>query len=287
MYRDDMRDFLKGDYWKAPDAARRITGSTDLYNPFERGADVSVNFITCHDGFTLNDLYSYNEKHNLENGWNNTDGADDNRSWNCGVEGPTTNRKINKLRLKLMRNAFAVLMCSRGTPMFLSGDEFCDTRMGNNNPYCQDNPISWLDWSLLKKNADMFEFAKYMIHFRHKHAVIRKDITQAKCGFPHVSQHENTPWDDNFTSDSKVVCTMFAGYDETTQKDDIVYMAINSYWEPEEIQLPNLPEGMNWYLAADTATGKNKIYTYEEAKMPVAGFHYTLKDRSVAIFVAK
>ena len=287
MYRDDMRDFLKGDYWKAPEAARRIAGSTDLYNPFERGTNVSVNFITCHDGFTLNDLYSYNEKHNLENGWNNTDGADDNRSWNCGIEGPTSNRKINKLRRKLMRNAFTALMCSRGTPMFLSGDEFCDTRNGNNNPYCQDTPVSWLDWSLLKKNADMFEFAKYMIHFRHKHPVIRKDIKQASCGFPHVSQHGNTPWYDEFTRDSKVVCTMFAGYDEEKEKDDIVYMAINSYWEPEEITLPNLPEGMNWRLAVDTATGKNKVYTYEDAKMPKVGFGYTLKDRSVAVFVAK
>lgn len=287
MYRDDLRSFLKGDYWKAPEAARRIAGSTDLYNPFERGTNVSVNFITCHDGFTLNDLYSYNEKHNEANGWNNTDGHDDNRSWNCGIEGPTSNRKINKLRHKLMRNAFAVLMCSRGTPMFLSGDEFCDTRFGNNNPYCQDSPVSWLDWSLLKKNRDMFDFVKYMIHFRHEHTVIRKDIAQAKCGFPHVSQHGNTPWDDNFTTNSKVVCTMFAGHDEIKSKDDIVYMAVNSYWEPETITLPKLPEGMNWYLAVDTANGKNKIYTYKNTNMQKANESYTLKDRSVAVFVAK
>ena len=287
MYRDDLRSFLKGDYWKAPEAARRIAGSTDLYNPFERGTNVSVNFITCHDGFTLNDLYSYNEKHNEANGWNNTDGHDDNRSWNCGVEGPTSNRKINKLRHKLMRNAFAVLMCSRGTPMFLSGDEFCDTRFGNNNPYCQDSPVSWMDWSLLKKNHDMFEFVKYMIHFRHEHTVIRKDIKQANCGFPHVSQHGNTPWDDNFTTDSKVICTMFAGHDENKEKDDIVYMAVNSYWEPETITLPKLPEGMKWYLAVDTAKGKNKIYTYDKAAMKKVGNTYELSDRSVAVFVAK
>ena len=126
-----------------------------------------------------------------------------------------------------------------------------------------------------------------MIHFRHKHTPIRKDIAQAKCGFPHISQHGNTPWYDEFTNESKVVCTMFAGYDENTEKDDIVYMAINSYWEPEAITLPNLPENMNWYLAADTATGKNKKYTYEDSEMPKTGFDYVLKDRSVAVFVAK
>ena len=162
--------------------------------------------------------------------------------------------------------------------MFLSGDEFCDTRNGNNNPYCLDSPVSWLDWSLLKKNADMFEFAKYMIHFRHKHEVIRRDITQSQCGFPHVSQHGNIPWNDNFTINSK---------DKSQEKDDIVYMAINSYWEPEEIQLPKLSEGMNWHLAADTSTGKNKKYTYEEKEMPAIEYNYILKDRSVAVFVAK
>ena len=147
-YRDDLRDFLKGGYWKAPEAALRISGSSDLYNPFERGTNASINFITCHDGFSLYDLYSYNHKHNEANGWNNTDGSDDNRSWNCGAEGDTKDPLILKLRYRMIKNAFAVLMCSRGTPMFLSGDEFCDTRFGNNNPYCQDNLTSWLDWKL-------------------------------------------------------------------------------------------------------------------------------------------
>ena len=143
-YRDDLRDFLKGGYWKAPEAALRISGSSDLYNPFERGTNASINFITCHDGFSLYDLYSYNHKHNEANGWNNTDGSDDNRSWNCGAEGDTKDPLILKLRYRMIKNAFAVLICSRGTPMFLSGDEFCDTRFGNNNPYCQDNLTSWL-----------------------------------------------------------------------------------------------------------------------------------------------
>ena len=168
-YRDDMRCFLKGDPGMAGIAAQRMTGSPDLYDPVYRGGNASVNFLTCHDGFTLNDLYSYNQKHNEANGWNNTDGYDDNNSWNCGVEGDTDDPDILALRRKMMMNACAVLMCSRGTPMFLSGDEFCDTRYGNNNPYCQDNAISWLDWSLYEKNRDMFEFFRYMIAFRMDH----------------------------------------------------------------------------------------------------------------------
>ena len=161
-YRDDMRSFLKGDCGKAEAAVTRIFGSGDLYQ--ERvGCGASVNFLTCHDGFTLHDLYSYNEKHNEANGWNNTDGADDNRSWNCGVEGETEDAEINRLRLRMMKNATAVLLCSRGIPMFLAGDEFGNTQFGNNNPYCQDNIISWLDWNLLRKNKDLFDFFKFMI----------------------------------------------------------------------------------------------------------------------------
>ncbi len=240
-YRDDLRDFLKGGYWKAPEAALRISGSSDLYNPFERGTNASINFITCHDGFSLYDLYSYNHKHNEANGWNNTDGSDDNRSWNCGAEGDTKDPLILKLRYRMIKNAFAVLMCSRGTPMFLSGDEFCDTRFGNNNPYCQDNLTSWLDWKLLDTHRDIFEFCKYMIHFRRNHPAIRKSIAQSHCGFPPISQHGATPWDDNFTQDSKIVCTMFAGHDEKQDFEDIVYLAVNPYWESILIHLPKLP----------------------------------------------
>ena len=140
-YRDDMRRFLKGDDFLAQTAAARITGSPDLYDPAYRGGNASINFLTCHDGFTLCDLYSYNQKHNEANGWGNTDGADDNNSWNCGVEGETNDSAVLVLRKRLMKNACAVLLCSRGTPMFLSGDDFADTRYGNNNPYCQDNLI--------------------------------------------------------------------------------------------------------------------------------------------------
>lgn len=285
-YRDDLRDFLKGGYWKAPEAALRISGSSDLYNPFERGTNASINFITCHDGFSLYDLYSYNHKHNEANGWNNTDGSDDNRSWNCGAEGDTKDPLILKLRYRMIKNAFAVLMCSRGTPMFLSGDEFCDTRFGNNNPYCQDNLTSWLDWKLLDTHRDIFEFCKYMIHFRRNHPAIRKSIAQSHCGFPPISQHGATPWDDNFTQDSKIVCTMFAGHDEKQDLEDIVYLAVNPYWESILIHLPKLPEPLQWHLAVDTSLSDTSGCTFEKEQMSHVGNDYLIGSRTVVVLTA-
>ena len=151
-YRDDMRSFLKGDDGMAGNAITRITGSRDLYSPESRGHKASVNFMTCHDGFTLYDLYSYNEKHNEKNGWNNTDGDNNGHSWNCGAEGETDDPNVNGLRRRLIKNAFAALLCSRGPAMFFAGDEFCNTQFGNNNAYCQDNIISWLDWRNSRKS---------------------------------------------------------------------------------------------------------------------------------------
>lgn len=285
-YRDDLRDFLKGGYWKAPEAALRISGSSDLYNPFERVTNASINFITCHDGFSLYDLYSYNHKHNEANGWNNTDGSDDNRSWNCGAEGDTKDPLILKLRYRMIKNAFAVLICSRGTPMFLSGDEFCDTRFGNNNPYCQDNLTSWLDWKLLDTHRDIFEFCKYMIHFRRNHPAIRKSIAQSHCGFPPISQHGATPWDDNFTQDSKIVCTMFAGHDEKQDLEDIVYLAVNPYWESILIHLPKLPEPLQWHLAVDTSLSDTGGCTFEKEQMSHVGNDYLIGARTVVVLTA-
>ncbi len=177
-YRDDIRRYLKGDHGMAQAAAQRIVGSLDIYGPKNR-ENASVNFITCHDGFTLWDLFSYGEKHNEQNGWDNTDGANDNNSWNCGVEGETDDPRINGLRRRMVRNAFTLLMCSRGIPMFLAGDEFANTQFGNNNAYCQDNIISWLDWSLLEKNKGIFDFFQYMIHFRKEHRILRTNVS---CG---------------------------------------------------------------------------------------------------------
>lgn len=283
-YRDDMRRFLKGDDFLAQTAASRITGSPDLYDPAYRGGNASINFLTCHDGFTLYDLYSYNQKHNEANGWGNTDGADDNNSWNCGVEGETDDPAILALRKRLMKNACAVLLCSRGTPMFLSGDEFADTRYGNNNPYCQDNLISWLDWSLLKKNKDLFDFFQYMIRFRKDHPVIRKDLEPSYLGVPAMSTHGLTPDETNFSGDSHVVCVRFAGYNEATQKEDLVYLAVNSGWFPVTLTLPELPEHYKWKIAVNT--GDPKCQFFHKNSMPTVESKIFLGERSVIIFVA-
>ena len=283
-YRDDMRRFLKGDDFLAQTAAARITGSPDLYDPAYRGGNASINFLTCHDGFTLYDLYSYNQKHNEANGWGNTDGADDNNSWNCGVEGETDDPAILALRKRLMKNACAILLCSRGTPMFLSGDEFADTRYGNNNPYCQDNLISWLDWSLLKKNKDLFDFFQYMIRFRKDHPVIRKDLEPSYLGVPAMSTHGLTPDETNFSGDSHVVCVRFAGYNETTQKEDLVDLAVNSGWFPVTLTLPELPEHYKWKVAVNT--GDPKCQFFHKNSMPTVESKIFLGERSVIIFVA-
>lgn len=251
-YRDDIRSFLKGDDGYAKAAAIRITGSGDLYENRAQGHNASVNFLTCHDGFTLYDLYSYNEKHNEANGWNNTDGANDNRSWNCGAEGETENEEINTLRRRLVRNACAVLFASRGTPMFFAGDEFCNTQYGNNNAYCQDNEISWLDWSRKEKFSDIYKFFRFMIAFRKEHGVIRKKMPSCSLGFPEMSLHGAQPWNGNYQWDTHVVGVMFAGRTKDLSQDDIVYLAMNAYWEEQGICLPELSQQMRWRVVADT-----------------------------------
>ncbi len=284
-YRDDMRCFLKGDPGMSGIAAQRMTGSPDLYDPVYRGGNASVNFLTCHDGFTLNDLYSYNQKHNEANGWNNTDGFDDNNSWNCGVEGDTDDPNVLALRKKMMMNACAVLMCSRGTPMFLSGDEFCDTRYGNNNPYCQDNTISWLDWSLFEKNRDMFEFFRYMIAFRMDHPAVRRDLEPSYIGFPSMSIHGLTPWEPDAPESDYVSCVLFSGYDEENDREDLIYVAVNAHWNAAEMTLPDLPEGYCWKIAVNT--GDPKQQTFAEKEMPYTQKHLLLGERSVIIFTGQ
>ena len=286
-YRDDMRCFLKGDAGMARIAAQRMIGSPDLYDPVYRGGNASVNFLTCHDGFTLYDLYSYNQKHNEANGWGNTDGYNDNNSWNCGTEGSTDDPDILALRIRMIKNACTVLMCSRGTPMFLSGDEFGDTRYGNNNPYCQDNEISWLDWTLLEKepNRDLFEFFRYMITFRKKHPSIRKDLEPSYIGFPSMSVHGLTPWEPDAPESSYAASVLFAGYDEDTRKEDLVYVAVNSHWQTAELTLPDLPEGYAWKIAVNT--GDPLQQTFEEGEMPAVGKQLLLGERSVIVFVGE
>lgn len=213
-YRDDMRSFLKGDDGMAGNAITRITGSRDLYSPESRGHKASVNFMTCHDGFTLYDLYSYNEKHNEKNGWNNTDGDNNGHSWNCGAEGETDDPNVNGLRRRLIKNAFAALLCSRGPAMFFAGDEFCNTQFGNNNAYCQDNIISWLDWSRLEEFKEIHDFVRHMIQFRKEHPILRKMTKPSSCQFPEISVHNGTPFNASTDYKTKLIGIMYAGRNE-------------------------------------------------------------------------
>lgn len=251
-YRDDMRSFLKGDDGMAGNAITRITGSRDLYSPESRGHKASVNFVTCHDGFTLYDLYSYNEKHNEKNGWNNTDGDNNGHSWNCGAEGETDDPNVNGLRRRLIKNAFAALLCSRGPAMFFAGDEFCNTQFGNNNAYCQDNIISWLDWSRLEEFKEIHDFVRHMIQFRKEHPILRKMTKPSSCQFPEISVHNGTPFNASTDYKTKLIGIMYAGRNEEDKEDDIVFYCMNAYWEPLVMQLPVLPNGKHWHVDTNT-----------------------------------
>lgn len=293
-YRDTMRGYLKGENWEAWNAAWRICGSGDMYGGLSTddnrdyvGYNSSINFFTCHDGFTLYDLYSYNDKHNENNGWNNTDGANDNRSWNCGAEGDTSDPEVLKLRYRMIRNACALLMCSRGTPMFLAGDEFGNTQYGNNNPYCQDNEISWLDWSYLEKNRDLFEFFKFMIAYRHKHAVIRKKLPNAVCGMEPIHAHDVRAENTNLPDGTRTFSVSFAGYDKKKGEDDLVYIALNTYWEDVEITLPDLHKRGSWYLSVNTYGDGEGRYCYPEGQEIRIDGSFVMRPRSVAVFTGK
>lgn len=251
-YRDDMRSFLKGDDGMAVNAITRITGSRDLYSPESRGHKASVNFLTCHDGFTLYDLYSYNEKHNEKNGWNNTDGDNNGHSWNCGAEGETDDPNVNGLRRRLIKNAFAALLCSRGPAMFFAGDEFCNTQFGNNNAYCQDNIISWLDWSRLEEFKEIHDFVRHMIQFRKEHPILRKMTKPSSCQFPEISVHNGTPFNASTDYKTKLIGIMYAGRNEEDTEDDIVFYCMNAYWEPLVMQLPVLPNRKHWHVDTNT-----------------------------------
>ena len=275
-YRDDLRKFLKSDAGMAEIAVRRILGSGDIYNEYQRGLNASVNFLTCHDGFTLNDLYCYNTKHNEANGWNNTDGTDDNNSWNCGIEGDTDDTAILNLRNRMRKNAFAVLAMSRGAMMFLAGDEFGNSQFGNNNSYCQDNIISWLDWNDLKKNRDLFTFVKKALAFRKKHPVIKGKTAPSSIDFPDISIHNSYPWNSSFDYETRVVGIMYAGKDIKNKNDDIIFMAINMHWENQLQRLPGLDNNMKWEIEYSTDTSN----TLDEAGVHLIG-------RSITVLIAK
>ncbi|SFC36689.1 glycogen debranching protein GlgX [Spirosoma endophyticum] len=256
-YRDTMRKFLKGDPGLVSEMIQRLIGSPDMYS--QRGPTASINFITCHDGFTLYDMFAYNNKHNEANGENNNDGANDNNSWNCGWEGETDDPDINFLRHKQLKNALTLLMVSQGVPMILMGDEVGRTQKGNNNTYCQDNELNWLDWSAKETNADIFNFARRIIRFRHDHPVLRSPVhfrywDYVGSGYPDISFHGTKAWSVDQSASSRAFAFLLDGdhAKEGIVKDVMVYVAVNMYWEGLHFELPGLPAEKKWYLVSNT-----------------------------------
>ncbi|MEO1762044.1 MAG: glycogen debranching protein GlgX [Cyanobacteria bacterium J06629_18] len=256
-YRDSIRKFIKGD-GNVNDMALRLQGSPDLYAETCRTPSASINFITAHDGFTLADLVSYNHKHNEANDENNNDGENSNDSWNCGVEGWTDNQFINDLRQQQMRNALAILMISQGIPMLLMGDEIGRSKQGNNNTYCHDNELNWLDWTLLEKNANLFKFVKNCIAFRKAHPILRQSqfLNQdTSCsGHPDITWHGIKAWNPDFSNHSRTIAFMLCGKKdgESKNKDNYIYIAMNMHWETHCFEIPNLHKSVQWHIFANT-----------------------------------
>ncbi|MCF7985252.1 MAG: glycogen debranching protein GlgX [Thiohalocapsa sp.] len=256
-YRDVVRGFVRGDPGIIPDVATRIAGSSDLYESRGRLPANSINFVTCHDGFSLMDLVSYNKKHNAANGEDNRDGHNHNISWNCGTEGPTDDPEIIALRRRQAKNFMAILMLSQGVPMLFSGDEVLHSKRGNNNTYCQNNDLSWFDWRLLDDNRDMLDFTRAMIAFRHRHATLRRNrfLTgkpQRDGHLPDITWHgtnlDDPGWDDG---NARVLAFTLAGLEES---DAHLHVVMNMWDDALDFALPRI-DGRHWHKAGGTAGG--------------------------------
>ncbi|HIT90138.1 MAG TPA: hypothetical protein IAC41_06950, partial [Candidatus Merdenecus merdavium] len=243
-FKNDIRQFLKGDAGVTLSFLNRMKK-----NPIHQTV---MNYITSHDGFTLMDLVSYNEKHNEENGEHNLDGTDHNYSWNCGIEGKTSNKKVNALRRRQIKNAFVMVLLSQGTPLILGGDELGNSQEGNNNGYCQDNKIGWVNWQVPKKDQWILPFVKELIQFRKGHFIFlnKKEYTNIDtltCGYPEISYHTDKAWFGGLDENNHFVGVMYCGdygVDEQGCADDFIYIAYNMHWEDHSFALPKLPNKM-------------------------------------------
>ncbi|MCL4804000.1 MAG: glycogen debranching protein GlgX [Anaerolineae bacterium] len=294
-YRDALRRFLKGDPDMTGEMAWMIKGSPHMY--LERGPTASINFVTCHDGFTLNDLVSYAVKHNLANGEDNRDGANDNHSWNWGHEGPTDDPAILALRERIMRNAIAILMVCQGVPMIFMGDEMAHTKYGNNNTYAQDNELNWINWRRLEERADLFEFFSRCIAFRKVHPVLRRryhlhEKDMIDSGYPDISWHGLREGKPDWSPHSRTLAFMLCGRHATMLPaqtvDDHIYVAMNMHWEAQTFELPRLRDGRRWHLFADTSRpAPDTICAPGEERPLRAQRNLSLGPRSVVILVGK
>src|SRR5262245_25909992 len=287
QFRDDVRSFFRGDEGTVQRFADRMMGSPSLYGHKQREPEASVNFVTCHDGFTLNDLVSYDGKHNEANGEDNHDGTDDNRSWNCGVEGPTDNRDIDRLRTRQVKNFLAVTMLSAGMPMLLMGDEVRRTQGGNNNAYCQDNETSWFDWRLLATRADVHRFVALLnarrvlrgVEHERQRVALNQVIRQADLTW-HGVQLDRPDWS---PSSHSVAFTVKAMTNRVS-----FHVLLNAYWEPLEFELPSVSERDRgpWRRWIDTfLDSPHDIVEWEGAPL-VPGPTYRAEPRSVVVLFA-
>jgi len=286
-FRDDVRSFLRGEECSVGRFADRLLGSPEIYGHEEREPEQSINFVTCHDGFTLNDLVSYNEKHNEANGENNRDGASDNRSWNCGVEGPTDDPAVEKLRNRQAKNFLTITMLSLGVPMILMGDEMRRSQHGNNNAYCQDNETSWLDWTLITKHAELHRFVKLLVarrvlrdieHERQRMS-LNQLIRQANKAWHGVKLNQ-PDWSDHSHS---VALT-----GEIPREGVFFHLIINAYWEPLDFELPTPGEraGSPWRRWIDTSLDAPDDIVEWQVPSPISGNTYRTGSRSVVLLVA-
>jgi glycogen operon protein len=267
--------------------ATRLLGSPDLYETSAREPYHSINFVTCHDGFTLNDLVSYNEKHNLTNGENNADGANDNNSWNCGAEGPTSDGGIQDLRDRQRRNFAAILLMAHGVPMMMAGDEFERTQQGNNNAYCQDNEISWVNWHMADSNADLVRFFRLLIDFRKRCSLLRRSTFNftGSDGF-HVTWHGVKRMQADWSYESRTVAMQLTQFGARGGRQDLHFIA-NAHCEDLAFELPGIGE-YEWFRLVDTSQPSPHDIADDGQEFPLLSQEsYTVKSRSVVVFVGK
>ncbi len=284
-FRDDIRRFVRGDGGAVGHLATRLAGSSDLYELGGREPSHGINFITCHDGFTLSDLVAYSEKHNIQNGENNADGDNNNLSWNCGIEGNTENPAILNLRERQIRNLAILLILSRGVPMILAGDEIGRSQNGNNNAYCQDNGISWLDWDTLEKNRGLHRFFRLLIAFRKSHCLLRYDSFQLKDGYgPRITWHGFKLGQPDWGEHSHSVAMHLAGAMPNRPADNL-YLIANNHNEAFDFELPKL-DGSQWCRFADTSlNGDEAIVECEHLPQLDNQRSYRVNGRTVVVLV--
>ena len=269
QYRDIVRRFWKGEENTVGPLATRLCGSADLYQTEGRGPRNSINFITCHDGFTLWDLVSHEKKHNQENGEDGRDGCPDNHSFNCGLEGVTTDSKVLELRERQARNLMATLFLSQGVPMMLGGDEFLRTQRGNNNAWCQDNPISWFDWNLLeeKPNAAFLRFTRLLIGFRKRHPALRR---RSFLDDSSIKWHGFQPEKPDFSPSSQFIALTLDGSRTGREPGNDIYMAFNSGVGPVKVTLPSAPSSVSWFRVIDTGRHTPEDFVETQNQQPIS-----------------